>query len=160
MTCNRVFFPQAGLDHWLSEGKLELSSDALTLVGEGRRYRIAEAARVLREVTGTPDPYDIVGRVKSRAALMELGAELVESSMVIGDNAYDVVPGFVGEPMAAAPGASVPGARPSRVPGARPGAETKGAGKSRKGRGDAPAPGGASDEDVLARCLTNEGREP
>ena len=34
------------------------------------------------------------GGVKSRAFLSELGAEILEGSMIIGDNAYDVVQGF------------------------------------------------------------------
>jgi hypothetical protein len=37
--------------------------------------------------------------VKSRLFLGELGAELLESSMIIGDNAYDIVPGFLGAPV-------------------------------------------------------------
>jgi hypothetical protein len=38
--------------------------------------------------------------VKSVAYLTELGAELLETSMVIGDNAYDVIPGWMGAPIA------------------------------------------------------------
>ena len=30
--------------------------------------------------------------------LEELGAEIMQDSMILGDNAYDVVPGFVGAP--------------------------------------------------------------
>ena len=42
--------------------------------------------------------YDLVGRVKSVNYLTELGAELLESSMLLGDNAYDIIPGFIGSP--------------------------------------------------------------
>jgi hypothetical protein len=95
---NRVFFPQAALDEWLADDRVDLKNDELSIKGEGRRFRIIEAVRVLREVTGSDDPHELLGRVKSCAFLNELGAELLESSMIIGDNAYDVLPGFVGAP--------------------------------------------------------------
>ena len=95
---NRVFFPQAALDEWLADERVDLKNDALALKGESRRFRIIEAVRVLREVTGADDPHELLGRVKSCAFLNELGAELLETSMIIGDNAYDVLPGFVGAP--------------------------------------------------------------
>lgn len=98
---NRVFFPQAALDEWLSDNHVDLKNDELLLKSEARRYRIIEAVRILREVTGSDDPNELVGRVKSCAFLNELGAEILESSMIIGDNAYDVVPGFVGAPVGA-----------------------------------------------------------
>lgn len=96
---NRVFFPQTSLDEWLSTERVDLKNDELTLKPEGRRYKIIEAVRVLREVTDSTDPNELIGRVKSRAFLEELGAEILEGSMVLGDNAYDVVQGFVGAPV-------------------------------------------------------------
>jgi hypothetical protein len=98
---NRVFFPQTALDQWLADDQAELRGEELLLKGkgEGRRYRIIEAVRVVREVTGAPDPHEVLGRVKTRAFLSELGAEILEGSMVFGDNAYDVVQGFVGAPL-------------------------------------------------------------
>ena len=97
---NRVFFPQEALDLWTADDRVDMSADELVLRSDERRYRVVEAVHVLREVTGTADPNELVGKVKSRAYLAELGAELLEGSMIIGDNAYDVVPGFVGAPAA------------------------------------------------------------
>lgn len=99
MAKNRVFFPQAALDEWISEGKVDLSGDELTIKPDQRRYRILEAARVLVECTGLPDANELVGKVKTRMFLNELGAEILETSMVLGENAYDIVPGFVGAPV-------------------------------------------------------------
>jgi hypothetical protein len=96
---NRVFFPQAALDQWLFEGSVDLQGAELTILVEARRYRLLEAARIVREVTGAPDPHELVGRVKSMAFLDEMGAEVVETSMVLGDHAYDVVPGWLGAPV-------------------------------------------------------------
>lgn len=95
---NRVFFPQACLDQWGVEGKIELMPTELLIIAEGRRYSITEAVRVVVEVTGANDPHGIVGKVKAKADLEAMGAEILENSMILGDNAYDVVPGWAGTP--------------------------------------------------------------
>jgi hypothetical protein len=96
---NRVFFPQTALDQWLANGTVDLRGTELTIIAEGRKYRIAEAVRVVREVTGADDLQELVGRVRAKTLLEEKGAELLETSMIIGDNAYDVVPGWLGTPV-------------------------------------------------------------
>jgi hypothetical protein len=96
---NRVFFPQQALDQWLAGASVDLSGTELTILAEGRRYQLAEAIHVMHEVTGSPDANDVVGRVKSKVFLEALGAELLETSMILGDNAYDVHPGWLGSPV-------------------------------------------------------------
>jgi hypothetical protein len=96
---NRVFFPQEALDRWLSDGQVDLAGAELTIRARRRRYRLVEAVRVLAEVSGQSDAHELVGRVKTVAFLTELGAELLGESMVIGDNAYEVVPGWLGSPI-------------------------------------------------------------
>jgi hypothetical protein len=96
MRPNRVFFPQACLDQWGVEGKIELTSSELVVLAEGRRYEISEVVRVVAEVTGAQDPHALIGKVKPKAELEAMGAEILENSMIIGDNAYDVVPGWAG----------------------------------------------------------------
>jgi hypothetical protein len=96
---NRVFFPQVALDVWLSDGTVDLHGNELSIVAEERRYRLTESVRIVNEVTGSADAHDLVGRVKTKAALQEKGAELLETSMLLGENAYDVVPGWLGDPV-------------------------------------------------------------
>jgi hypothetical protein len=100
---NRVFFPQTALDVWLTDGAVDLTGDELTILSEGlaegRRYRLIEAVRIVNEVTGTEDGNALLGKVKSKELLAEKKAELLESSLLLGDNAYDVVPGWLGEPI-------------------------------------------------------------
>ena len=93
---NRVFFPQTGLDQWGIDSKIDLVAGELILLAEGRRYKVEEAVHVVAEVTGANDERKIVGKVKPKRALDEIGAELLENSMILGDNAYDVVPGWMG----------------------------------------------------------------
>jgi hypothetical protein len=98
---NRVFFPQAALDHWIVDGTVELTGGVLTILSEGRRYELLEAVHVVREVSGAGDAHDLLGRVKTLPVLEQLGAELVETSMLLGDAAYDVMPGWIGTPVGA-----------------------------------------------------------
>src|SRR5262249_12545762 len=96
---NRVFFPEAVLEAWVGDSRIDIKGEDLRLIDQGRRYRIIEAVRIPREVTGADDPHELLGRVKTRAFLTELGAEILESSLILGDNAYDVVQGFIGAPI-------------------------------------------------------------
>jgi len=53
----------------------------------------------VREVSGAPDAHNLVGRVKPKDRLAHDGAELFDTSLVYGENAYDVVPGWLGLPV-------------------------------------------------------------
>lgn len=93
---NRVFFPQPAVDQWGIDSKIDLVAGELILLAEGRRYKVEEAVRVVLEVSGANDEHKLVGKVKTKRALDEVGAELLETSMILGENAYDVVPGWMG----------------------------------------------------------------
>jgi hypothetical protein len=99
---NRVFFPQEALDSWVVSGSVDLQDHDLLLKDEGRRYRLSEGARIVAEVTGESDGFDIVGKCKTLVFLQELGADILERSMIIDNNAYDIVPGFLGTPVGGA----------------------------------------------------------
>jgi len=99
MSKNRVFFPQEALDRWLGNGEVELSQGLLTIKTEQRRFRLVEAARVMAEVSGLTDPHEVMGKVKTVGFLSELGASMLGESMVIAENAYEIVPGWLGSPI-------------------------------------------------------------
>lgn len=107
---NRVFFPQGLLDVLLDAQRIDVKGDEIVLTESGHRYRVVEAARVLREVTDGHDPHDLCGKVKSRLFLQELGAELLGDSMIVADKAYEILQGLVGLPL------GKPGAVVSSVP--------------------------------------------
>ncbi len=129
MGSNRVFFPQAALDGWIAEDRVELTRSELVIKAEGRRYTLTEAVRVLGEVTSGEDVYDVVGKVRERSALEAAGAELFESSMVWGEYAFEVIPGWLGLPV---------GSFNAHLSG--------------RGQREA-APGSSNDEDLLATFL-------
>lgn len=136
---NRIFFPQPAVDEWALEGMIELTASELVIVEEGRAYRVKEAVRVLAEVTGAEDPHGLVGKVKPKSDLEGKGAEILEGSMIIGDNAYDVVPGWSGEP-------SSPFAEHLAS------AERKAAREAKPAKGAPPT----SDEDLVGRFAKGE----
>lgn len=96
----RVFFPEAAVNRWVAIGDAVLTGQELYLRREGARYRLVDAVRVLGEVTGTPDRFDVSGKVKTVGFVTELGAEVLGDSMVIGDNVFETVIGWLGTPMA------------------------------------------------------------
>jgi hypothetical protein len=97
MGINRFFFPQEALDAWLDEGRAVLESDTLTFNPEGQRFKLQGAVRFLSEVTGSGDPQKLEGKVKTKAQLSGLSGEQCADSVIVGENAYQVVEGFVGE---------------------------------------------------------------
>ena len=95
----QVFFPQALLDVLIDMNRVDVDADELVLTDSGYRYKVEEAVRILREVTTGEDPQHLCGTVKTRARLAEqLGAELLGTSMLVEDWAFDVVPGLCATP--------------------------------------------------------------
>jgi hypothetical protein len=135
---NRVFFPQAALDEWIVDGTVELTGGVLTILSEGRRYELAEAVLVVREVSGAGDSRDLLGRVKAIPVLQRLGAELVETSMLLGEGAYDVEPGWIGTPVG-------------------PFAEYLASDARKQARGDKGGPEATTDEELLTSSLAKRG---
>lgn len=94
---NRIFFPQAAIEQWLEDGRISLVGEELTVTPEGRRFSLISAARFMTEVTDGKDPHDLVGKVKTLEQLTALSAEHADGAVILGDNAYEVIDGFLGE---------------------------------------------------------------
>ncbi len=94
---NRVFFPQEALDHWMDEERVSLEGEFMSLAPEGQRFRLEEAVRFVSEVGGGGDRLDLLGKVKSLKQLDKIGGELCAGSVLIGDEAYEVIEGFLAE---------------------------------------------------------------
>lgn len=96
---SRLFISVERLDNWAEAGRASLEGDRLTLTELGRSFSVKPAV-AFSAVTGSDsDPHDLLGRVKSKAALEEMGAEQLGNSVIYNDTAYDVVDGFIGEPL-------------------------------------------------------------
>lgn len=96
---SRLFISVERLETWTAEGRATLEGDRMTLTELGRSF-VMRPAVAFSSVTGQEtDPHDLVGRVKSKQALKEMGADHYETSVIYNDTAYDVVDGFIGEPL-------------------------------------------------------------
>ncbi len=92
----RLFISQERLDEWTMDQKATLNAGRLTLTELGRTFMVVPAVRFLKVAGDEPDPNDLINRVKTEEELVELGADLYMNSVIHGDIAYDVQPGFVG----------------------------------------------------------------
>lgn len=99
MAENRVFFPQQALDRWLEQGRITLVGDELTIAPGGRRFRLVSALRFMTEVAGADDAHALLGKVKSIEDVLAMSGEHYADSVVLGDNAYSVIEGFLGQPL-------------------------------------------------------------
>lgn len=96
---SRLFISVERLDAWTEEGRASLEGDRMTLTELGRSFAMKPAV-AFQAVTGSDsDPHDLIGRVKSKQALDEMGAEQFGDSVIYNDTAYDVIDGFIGEPL-------------------------------------------------------------
>jgi hypothetical protein len=96
---SRLFISIERLDTWTAEGRASLVGDRMTLTELGRSFAMKPAVHFVRAAGDDHDPNDLVGRVKSKDVLGEMGAEQLGSSVIYKESAYDVVDGFIGEPM-------------------------------------------------------------
>lgn len=95
---NRLFVSQETLDHWLSEGRVEVEGETMTVQPEGHKFQLKSAVHFKAEVAGS-DEAKLLGRVKDLQRLAELGGEHYADSVLLGEDAYEVAEGFVGEPV-------------------------------------------------------------
>jgi hypothetical protein len=100
MAAGLLFVSQAMLDAWAEQGKIDFVGNVMTLLsgeGRGRSYALEPAVRFLKVLGAEGDPNALLTKVKPVSQLREMGAEQVERSVVLGDLAYEVEPGFLAE---------------------------------------------------------------
>lgn len=120
-----LFVSQALLDAWAGQGRIDLDGGSIALLGgqaRGRRYALEPAVRFLRVAGGGDDALGLVARVKTLVQVREIGGEAMADSVVVGEVAYQVEPGFLAEAAAVeAASRAAPAAAPATPPGgARP----------------------------------------
>ena len=96
----KVFISQGAVDSWVSSEKVELSGSQLTFKSRPGALELAPASLFRRISAGKTDPHTLVGKVLDEEAILALGGETYMSSVLLGETAYDVEPGFVGVPAA------------------------------------------------------------
>ena len=92
----RLFLSQAQLEEWALADKADIQDDQLVLTGESARVPVVPAVHFVKLVSGA-DEHGLVAKVKTEPQLQSLGAEQMADSVLLGEAAYEVVPGYVAE---------------------------------------------------------------
>jgi hypothetical protein len=91
---SKLFLPHATLEEWALDERADVRDDRLSVTGESGRHPVEPAVHFLSLVAGD-DLHGLVGTVKTATQLERLGAEHLEDSVVLGDAAFEVAPGYV-----------------------------------------------------------------
>ena len=100
----RLYVSQSLADAWVERGGARVEGDLLRLSSaDGVSWTLfLNPAVVFERIDGhEPDPYGLVGAVKSTQELAQMGAEVFDVSVVLAEHAYTVRPGFLAVPIAA-----------------------------------------------------------
>lgn len=94
-----MFISQATLESWLDSGSVSMDSQVVTLTRLGRAYQLESAVRVLTVLSAEGEEAladSLVGKILEERKILELGGEMMGESMLFGDTAFEVEPGFIG----------------------------------------------------------------
>jgi alpha-acetolactate decarboxylase len=90
----RLFISQEWVDVSNMEDKVTLDGELMVIKANGKAYRLTPAVRFLKVEGGDNDPHQLIGKVKTTKALEAMNAETMAESVLLGDTAYRVQPGF------------------------------------------------------------------
>lgn len=100
MAAPQLFLPQEAVDTWLADGAIQIDGNDLRMPSAALILRLQSALLFTEEVAEGNDGHDLVGKVKTLEAVTAMDGEHFADSVVLGDHAYQVVEGFLGEVLA------------------------------------------------------------
>ena len=92
----KLFLPQKTLEEWSSAEKADLQDGKLVVTEGKASHSVTPAVHFVKLVSGA-DQGQLVGRVKTMSQLDQLGCEHMMDSVILGDAAYEVTPGYIAE---------------------------------------------------------------
>ncbi|MCW5827955.1 MAG: hypothetical protein KIT79_01445 [Deltaproteobacteria bacterium] len=113
-----VFFSNQIIDTWSEGKKIAIAENVLTVnkaPGVTVQFMLDEAYRFVKTSDGSPDPHQLIGKVRTVKQLEQMGAEAYMNSCIYKDIAYDVEQGYLGRPLASGASAKVEAAKPPPV---------------------------------------------
>jgi hypothetical protein len=93
----KLFISQNAIDTWIASDRVDMSASVLSL-RDGRGALVLAAAFLFRKVSAGNDNNRLLGKVKTETAIAALGGEAYMTSVIVGETAYEVEPGFMGTP--------------------------------------------------------------
>lgn len=91
----RFFISQEALDGYVEAELASIDGERLNFAGRGLEAAVVPAMYFVREVEGKDD-HGLVGKVRTIEAVVEQGGDHFRASVILGDNAYDVLEGYLG----------------------------------------------------------------
>ena len=98
----KLFIPQETVDSWLTAERVNLNGEMLQLPEGGPVLRLVPGCFFRSVQAGSDGACRLLGKVKAKAAVSALGAEIYENSVILGETAYEVEIGFVAKPAGSA----------------------------------------------------------
>ena len=95
----KLFLPQDVVDSWITADKVELAGETMTFRGSGLALRVVPGLYFDHVAGGSDEAAQLLGRAKSKAAISAMGAEVYMNSLILGETAYEVQPGFIAKPV-------------------------------------------------------------
>ena len=92
----KLFLPQKTLEDWSGSEKADLEDGKLVVKDTKSAHSVVAAVHFVKVISGT-DAHQLTGRVKTMKQLDELGAEHMMDSVLLGETAFEVVPGYVAD---------------------------------------------------------------
>jgi hypothetical protein len=92
---DRMFIALTTLEAWMDSGQVDMGDRTVTLNKRKCTYDLEPAVRFISVVSGSPAPR-LLGRVLTEDRIGELGGELMGDSVILGETAFQVQPGYVG----------------------------------------------------------------
>ena len=96
------FIPQDVVDSWVTADKVDLAGEVMTFRALGVALRMVPGYFFAQVSGGSDEGHNLLGKAKVKAAIAAMGAEAYMNSVILGETAYEVEPGFVAKPLDAA----------------------------------------------------------
>ena len=90
----RLFLPQTQLEEWALAEQADVRDGKLMVKGAGEGFPVAGAVHFKTLVSGE-DGQGLLDKVKTEEQLATLGAEQMMESVLLGETAYEVEPGYL-----------------------------------------------------------------
>lgn len=99
----KIFIAQAVLDSMFEKGQAVLQADRLHITSkQDQVFAIKPACKFLYVSDGSADPFGMLGKIYATEDLESMKADVYMDSVLFRDVAYQVEPGYLGEPVSKA----------------------------------------------------------
>lgn len=92
----KLFLPHAQLESWLLDDKADIRDGRLHLLADGSSHPAVPAIHFTQLISGE-DTWKLMNKVKPEASLEAIGGERMGEAVLLGETAYEVVPGYLAE---------------------------------------------------------------